>query len=82
MNENIASKKQDILKWIDDLQDKNIIEDLLKLKKRSEEHILVNESKLEYTIVDDFEKRWAKGVAHDEMMNRTREFIRNLPWEK
>jgi|GEM_PF-3080588 len=82
MDENLANEKLDILKWIEDLQDENIIEDLLKLKKWSEEKTSVNESKKEYTVTNDFEERWSKGIPHDEMKNRSREFIRNLPWEK
>jgi len=75
MDENLAKEKLDILKWIEDLQDENIIEDLLKLKKSSEENSSVNESKLEYAVTDDFEERWAKGLTSEESRAETKRRI-------
>ena len=81
MDENLAKEKLDILKWIEDLQDENIIEDLLKLKKSSEKNTSVNESKLEYAVTDDFEERWARGLTKEQSIERTKGKIREW-WGK
>ncbi len=79
MDDNIERNKEEIIHWIDSLEDESIIRKLVDLKEKASQS--VNESKAEYLIKDDFEKRWAKGISHDEMKRRTLEYISNLPWK-
>lgn len=81
MNSDFANKKNELLQWISDLQDENMVLQLLELKDRVNISTSVNESKTEYAVKDDFEERWAKGISHEEMKKKTREYISKLPWK-
>jgi len=75
MDENLIKDKMKILQWLEELQDKNVIAELLKLKQISEQNNSVNESKLEYVVADDFEERWAKGLTSEESRAETKRRI-------
>lgn len=81
MSSDFINKKNELLHWISKLQDENIISELLELKRNVELSSYVNEPKAEYALKDDFEERWARGISHEEMKNRTKDYISNLPWK-
>lgn len=81
MNSDFINKKKEILQWISDLQDGEIISELLELKNNLAPVDSVNEPKTEYALKNDFEERWAKGISHEEMRRRTKEYISGLPWK-
>ena len=79
MSSDFINKKKELLKWISELQDEEMILEILKIKDDFEN--LVNEPKAEYIVTDDFEERWARGISHVEMKRRTKDYISNLPWK-
>ncbi|KFC19487.1 hypothetical protein [Chryseobacterium sp. FH1] len=81
MSSDFINNKNEILQWISELQDEDIISELLELKNNVELSSYINEPKTEYAVKDDFEERWAKGISHEEMKKRTRDYISNLPWK-
>lgn len=79
MNESDELNKKELLQWIEDLEDENVIRELLLLKTQFDN--VINEPKAEYIIKDDFEKRWAKGLTKEQSIERTKSKIREW-WGK
>lgn len=83
MNKLFLQKKQDLLNWIVSLEDEEMIKKLIDFKEFNRFSNLVSEPIVEYNVVkDDFDERFAKGISHNEMKRRTKEYISNLSWEK
>lgn len=82
MENPISEAKKELMQWIKDLDELDVIAELLELKEKSANANVLAEPQTEYAVVDDFEERFAKGIPHDEMVRRTTEFINNLPWKK
>ncbi|MCD9855963.1 hypothetical protein LUD75_14650 [Epilithonimonas sp. JDS] len=81
MNSDLNNKKTELLQWISDLQDKDVILELLELKNNLKISSSVNESKTEYALKDDFEERWAKGLTKEQSIERSKSKIRGW-WGK
>ena len=81
MNSDFANKKNELLQWISDLQDENMVLQLLELKDRVNISTSVNESKTEYAVKDDFEERWAKGFSSEQSREMTKRRIKEW-WGK
>ncbi|WP_312393827.1 hypothetical protein [Chryseobacterium sp.] len=64
---NISTEKNEIIKWINSLENPEIIEEINKIRKRK---------------TFDFEKEWERGISIDEARKRTQEFIKSLDWKK
>ncbi len=64
---NISAEKNEIIKWINSLENPEIIEEINKIRKRK---------------TFDFEKEWERGISIDEARKRTQEFIKSLDWKK
>ncbi|MCS3871008.1 hypothetical protein J3D55_003924 [Chryseobacterium ginsenosidimutans] len=64
---NISAEKNEIIKWINSLENPSIIEEINKIRKRKS---------------FDFEKEWERGISIDEARKRTSEFIKSLDWKK
>ena len=64
---NISAEKNEIIKWINSLENPAIIEEINKIRKRKS---------------FDFEKEWERGISGDELKKRTKEYIKSLPWKK
>lgn len=64
---NIATQKDNLIKWIQTVEDATILSKLESIK--SEESF-------------DFEKEWARSISIDEARKKSKEFIETLPWKK
>ena len=82
MENPILKAKKDLMKWISNLDDLEILSELMEFKEKNIDADCVEESRAEYAIADDFDEQFAKGITHDEMRRKTREFISSLPWKK
>jgi hypothetical protein len=64
---NIATQKDNLIKWIQTIEDSKILNKIESIK--SEETF-------------DFEKEWARGISVEEARKKSKEFIKSLPWKK
>lgn len=64
---NIATQKDNLIKWIQTIEDATILKKIESIK--SEETF-------------DFEKEWVRGVSLEEARKNSQEFIKKLPWKK
>lgn len=64
---NIATQKENLIKWIQTLEDSTVLKKLESIK--SEETF-------------DFEKEWARSISGDELRERTKKHLKSLPWKK
>lgn len=64
---NIATQKDNLIKWIQTVEDATILNKLESIK--SEESF-------------DFEKEWARSISGDELRERTKKHLKSLPWKK
>jgi hypothetical protein len=65
----IAVEKNEIIKWINSLDNPVVIEQIKRIKKRETETF-------------DFEKEWENGITSDELRKSTKEFLKSLPCKK
>lgn len=76
MNEIFKRQKKEILDWIENLENEDVIKKLLEIKYDVETSVY--EAKAEYAVKDNFEERWAEGLtpsqARDETKRRIREW--------
>lgn len=79
MNEIFKKQKEEILDWVESLENEDVLKELLGIKSNFQHSI--KESKAEYATKDDFEERWEKAISHEEMKSRTSNHISNLPWK-
>ena len=80
MKNPLLEDKKDLIKWISNLDDLEVLSELMSLKENSQLSI-VAESAAEYKVADDFDERFAKGYTLEESRAKTKEFIRSLPWK-
>ncbi len=64
---NIATQKDNLIKWIQTIEDSKILNKLESIKSED---------------TFDFEKEWAKSISIDELRERTKKYIKSLPWKK
>ena len=64
---NLASEKNEIIKWIHSLENPAVIEETNKIRNRKS---------------FDFEKEWREGITVSEARKKTSEFIKSLNWKK
>ncbi len=79
MNEIFKKQKKEILDWIENLENEDVIKKLLDIKYDVENSIY--EARTEYTVKDDFEERWAEGLTPNQARNETKRRIREW-WRK
>jgi hypothetical protein len=79
MNEIFKKQKKEILDWVENLENEDVIKKLLDIKYDVENSVY--EARAEYAVKDDFEERWEKAISHQEMKSRTLNHISNLPWK-
>ena len=82
MKNPIIEAKKDLINWISQLDDLEVLSDLMEFKENNHNADFVSDPQTEYQVKDDFEEKFAKGIPHEEMKRRTLEYIHNLPWEK
>ena len=64
---NLASEKNEIIKWIHSLENPAVIEEINKIRNKKS---------------FDFEKEWREGITVSEARKTTSEFIKSLNWKK
>lgn len=64
---NIATQKENLIKWIQTIEDSKILNKLESIKSED---------------TFDFEKEWARSISGDELRERTKKHIKSLPWKK
>lgn len=64
---NLTTEKNEIIQWVNSLENPAIIEKIQQLKKRES---------------FDFEKEWARSISGEELKARTKEYLKTLPWKK
>ncbi|RST28265.1 hypothetical protein [Chryseobacterium lacus] len=64
---NLAAEKNEIIKWINSLENPAIIEEINKIRKRKD---------------FDFEKEWKEGITIAEARKKSMQFIESLNWKK
>lgn len=62
-----VTQKQEILDWLTSVNDENILNEIIKIKKQS-------------TI--NFNEEFKKGITSDELKKRISNHIKTLPWKK
>lgn len=82
MKNPILDAKTDLMKWISNLDDLDVLSELMELKEKNIDADCIEESRSEYALADGFDEQFAKGIPHDEMRRKTRVFIKSLPWKK
>ena len=63
----ISAEKNEIIKWVNSLENPVIIDEINKIRKKS---------------TFDFEKEWEEGITISEARKKTSEFIKSLDWKK
>lgn len=64
---NLASEKNELIKWIHTVENPAVIDELKKIRGKN---------------AFDFEKEWERGISGEELKKRTKEFLKTLPWKK
>ena len=63
---NLSAEKNEIIKWVQSLENPVLIEEINKIRKKS----------------FDFEKEWERGIIISEARKKTSDFIKSLDWKK
>ena len=82
MENPILKAKKELIHWISNLDDLDVLSELLELKDKDESIPLVSETQAEYGVKDDFDKRFTKGLTLEESKKRTFDFVESLAWKK
>lgn len=64
---NISAEKQEIIKWIQSLENPILIEQINKIRKKKP---------------FDFDKEWERSISGEELKKRTKDYLKTLPWTK
>ena len=64
---NLAAEKQEIIKWIESLENPVLIDQINKIRKKKS---------------FDFEKEWERSISGEELKKRTKDYLKTLPWKK
>lgn len=67
MNEAIAKRKKEIIKWINSIEDAEVIEQIENFQKQQ---------------AFDFEKELKNTISTEELKKRTTDFLQSLEWKK
>lgn len=82
MKNPIIGAKKDLITWISDLDDLDVLSELMEFKEKNSNADVISEPQTEYQVKDDFDERFAKGLSMEESRARTKKFIESLPWKK
>lgn len=67
MNEVITKRKKEIIKWINSIEDAEVIEQIENFQKQQ---------------AFDFEKELKNTISMEELKKRTTDFLQSLEWKK
>lgn len=62
-----TTQKQELIDWISNIEDVEVLKELINLKKKT---------------TFNFDEEFKKGISADEFRERTTEYIKSLPWKK
>ncbi|MFC6268565.1 hypothetical protein [Frigoriflavimonas asaccharolytica] len=82
MKNPILEYRKELINWVNNLDDLEILSELLALKGKDKSIPLVSEPQEEYAVADDFDERFAKGMTGEEFREKIIEHIDSLPWER
>lgn len=82
MENPILEAKKELMQWIKDLDELDVIAELLELKEKRANANVLAEPQTEYAVFDDFEERFAKGMTGEELLQKVYTHIESLPWKK
>ena len=82
MENPIIEAKKEIINWVGNLDDLEVIQQLLDLKNENIASHQVFEPEAEYAVKDDFDERFAKGITGKELLDSVFAHIDTLPWKK
>ena len=82
MENPILKAKKELIHWVNNLDDLDVLSELLELKEKEKSIPLVSDTQAEYVVKDDFDERFAKGLTLEESKKRTFDFIESLAWNK
>ena len=78
MDTNIAINKLELTKWIIDLEDKNILDEIMQLMKHKKETHFYTEEEARRISQEKIEA----GITGEELKKRMFDYIDTLPWKK
>ena len=81
MENPILKAKNDLMKWISNLDDLDVLSELMEFKEKNIDADCVEESRAEYAIADDFDKQFAAGMTSDELLENVFAHIDTLNWK-
>ncbi|MGS0748356.1 hypothetical protein [Halpernia sp. GG3] len=81
MENPILDAKNEIMKWVGNLDDLDIIQQLLELKNENNSPSQVFESSAEYAVKDDFDEKFAKGMGSENSRKESKKRVREW-WGK
>ena len=82
MENPILDLKKEIIIWVNNLDDLDILSELIEVKSKDKSIPLISEDRSEYAVKDNFDERFEKGMSSTESRKRTKAFIESLPWKK
>ncbi|MDQ0475662.1 MULTISPECIES: hypothetical protein [Chryseobacterium] len=82
MENPIIEIKKELIEWIKNLDDLESIQSLLELKNADQTALSFSDAQSEYTVKDDFDERFERGMTSKEFRRRIIQHIDSLPWEK
>ena len=82
MENPILEAKKEIIEWVNNLDDLETIQELLDLKNENNSNSQIFEPSKEYSLKDDFDERFAKGITGNELLERLFAHIEILPWKE
>ncbi|MGC4129912.1 MAG: hypothetical protein QM564_10285 [Bergeyella sp.] len=81
MENPIVTYKKELIEWIKNLDDLEVLSDLVEMKEGKFSLSKVSEPQAEYAVKDDFEERFAKGFTSEQARAETKRRI-NEWWGK
>lgn len=81
MKNPILDAKTDLMKWISNLDDLDVLSELMEFKEKNMEADCFHEPVADYTIADDFAEQFAAGMTSDELLENVFAHIDTLNWK-
>ncbi len=82
MENPVLDLKREIISWVNNLDDLDLLSELIEMKSRDISIPLISESQSEYVVKDDFDERFAKGMTSKELLKEVYAHIDTLPWKE
>jgi hypothetical protein len=77
----ILETKTELMKWISNLDDLEILSELMDFKEKNRNANCVEETQVEYEVVDDFDEGFAKGMSSENARTESKKRVREW-WGK